>query len=164
MEITKSLRDLCSRTVGEVVAEDYRRATVFKHYGIDFCCGGDKILKEAAEAKGIACDEIMRALAGAEPAPRDTADPVPAVADPAVTVREPIEMLEHEHDHAGALMREIRALSGGFAAPEAACTTMRMAYAELKAFEADLHRHVHLENNVLFPAATRLEQELARPA
>jgi regulator of cell morphogenesis and NO signaling len=63
-----------------------------------------------------------------------------------------LEELEAEHEHAGSLMEELRELSGGFTPPEGACATWRAAYAKLEEFEADLHRHVHLENNVLFPA------------
>ncbi|CAN5787044.1 iron-sulfur cluster repair di-iron protein [soil metagenome] len=58
--------------------------------------------------------------------------------------------LEAEHEHAGRLMAELRALSGDFTPPEGACATWRAAYAKLEEFEADLQRHVHLENNVLF--------------
>ena len=61
--------------------------------------------------------------------------------------------LEDDHDRAGALMARIRELSGGFTPPADACTTYRAAFAKLEEFEADLHRHVHLENNVLFPRA-----------
>ena len=57
-------------------------------------------------------------------------------------------------------MAAIRRLSGGYAAPADACTTYTVSYQELEAFEADLHRHVHLENNILFPKALRLEGEL----
>jgi regulator of cell morphogenesis and NO signaling len=60
--------------------------------------------------------------------------------------------LEAEHEHAGALMRELRELTSGFTPPASACATWKAAYAKLEEFEADLHRHVHLENNVLFPA------------
>jgi len=59
--------------------------------------------------------------------------------------------LEVEHEDAGALMAEIRALTKNFTPPESACATWRAAYAKLEEFETDLHRHVHLENNVLFP-------------
>ena len=249
MEITQRILDLCNRTVGDVVAEDYRRADIFKQYGIDFCCGGNKTVKEACEAQGIACDDILASFAAVEQEPlqpnhvnvrswepdflasyivnvhhryvreqgailRELTQTVARVhgeTNPesvqiaglveelvqeleehaekeekelfpyvealcaasrgeaslphsaAGTVTEPITALEHEHDQAGALMHEIRTLSGGFQAPEAACNTFQVTYAKLEQFEADLHRHVHLENNVLFPAAEQLEQKLARP-
>jgi regulator of cell morphogenesis and NO signaling len=58
-------------------------------------------------------------------------------------------------------MAAIRELSGQFAPPADACTTFKVTYQELEEFEADLHRHVHLENNVLFPKAVELEQALS---
>lgn len=63
-----------------------------------------------------------------------------------------VRALEDEHTLAGNLMREIRQLTGGYVAPAHACTTYTTLYALLQEFEADLHKHVHLENNVLFPA------------
>jgi regulator of cell morphogenesis and NO signaling len=68
----------------------------------------------------------------------------------------PVEVMEHEHDHAGTTMEKIRLLTGNYRAPEDACTTFRLALASLQAFEADLHHHVHLENNILFPKALAL--------
>ena len=58
--------------------------------------------------------------------------------------------LEDEHETAGSIMHEIRKLSHDFTPPEGSCATCHIAYSELLAFERDLHRHVHLENNVLF--------------
>jgi regulator of cell morphogenesis and NO signaling len=75
------------------------------------------------------------------------------------TVQNPIRMMEIEHQHVGDTLAAIRALSSGYAPPADACTTYRLVYEELRAFESDLHRHVHLENNVLFPRAVRLEAE-----
>jgi len=86
--------------------------------------------------------------AAALPAPALPAPALPAPALPATAFVE----LEAEHEHAGALMRELRELTSGFTPPESACATWKAAYAKLEEFEADLHRHVHLENNVLFPA------------
>jgi regulator of cell morphogenesis and NO signaling len=54
---------------------------------------------------------------------------------------------------------EVRSLSNGYAPPDDACTTYRVALQELQDFERDLHTHVHLENNLLFPKAIRLEKE-----
>jgi regulator of cell morphogenesis and NO signaling len=76
------------------------------------------------------------------------------------TIHNPIRMMETEHEHAGDEMRLIRELTDGYAPPELACSTYRVSFAELEEFERDLHRHVHLENNVLFPAAIRLEERL----
>jgi len=62
-----------------------------------------------------------------------------------------------EHDSAGELVRQIRAASGGYQAPTDACTSYQAAYQALEEFEKDLHLHVHLENNILFPRAVELE-------
>ncbi|MCL5671441.1 MAG: hemerythrin domain-containing protein [Acidobacteria bacterium] len=62
-----------------------------------------------------------------------------------------------EHDHAGVLLAEIRSQSRDFNASEYACTTYHAFFEGLKEFERDLHRHVHLENNILFPRAIELE-------
>lgn len=61
--------------------------------------------------------------------------------------------MEDDHDAAGAALREIRRLSDDYTPPDGACATYRAAFVGLEAFEDDLHRHVHLENNVLFPRA-----------
>ena len=76
------------------------------------------------------------------------------------SVQNPIRMMESEHQNAGDELYEIRSLSGGYAPPEDACTTFRVTYQELQSFEKDLHQHVHLENNILFPRAVALEREL----
>ena len=61
--------------------------------------------------------------------------------------------MEQEHEHAGNLLNDIRILSDDYMPPQDACTTYRLCFAALKAFELDLHEHVHLENNILFPKA-----------
>ncbi|HZI19918.1 MAG TPA: iron-sulfur cluster repair di-iron protein [Pyrinomonadaceae bacterium] len=74
------------------------------------------------------------------------------------TVNNPIRMMFTEHDGAGELLREIRLAAADFRAPEDACMSFRALYGALEAFEADLHQHVHLENNVLFPRAVETEE------
>ena len=76
------------------------------------------------------------------------------------TVENPIRMMEREHREAADALRIIRELTRGYTAPEDGCTTYAICMAELQRFERDLHRHVHLENNVLFPAAVEIEQRL----
>jgi regulator of cell morphogenesis and NO signaling len=76
------------------------------------------------------------------------------------TVRAPIRMMEAEHESAGDAMARIRSLTSGYAIPDGACTTYRVCLQELEAFERDLHEHVHLENNILFPKAAELESKL----
>lgn len=66
-------------------------------------------------------------------------------------LQSPITVMEQEHDHAGSLLKKIRVLSNDYNPPIDACTTYRLSYAVLQAFEFDLHQHVHLENNILFP-------------
>jgi regulator of cell morphogenesis and NO signaling len=65
----------------------------------------------------------------------------------------PIEMMEREHEHAGDLLFEIRRLTNHYTAPPGGCTTFQLCLSELREFEDDLHLHVHLENNILFPKA-----------
>jgi regulator of cell morphogenesis and NO signaling len=77
--------------------------------------------------------------------------------EPAESVGNPLALLIQEHDHAGVLLAEIRSLSCDFMAPEYACTTYHAFFDGLRDFERDLHRHVHLENNILFPRAIELE-------
>jgi len=71
-----------------------------------------------------------------------------------------ITVMEQEHDHAGTLLNDIRIFSNDYTPPQDACTTYRLCFAALKAFELDLHQHVHLENNILFPKAIRMFSEL----
>jgi len=78
------------------------------------------------------------------------------------TVQNPVRMMFLEHDDAGNLVKEIRGLAANFTAPEDACTSFKALYQGLEAFEADLHLHIHLENNLLFPRAIALEEEVAR--
>ena len=68
----------------------------------------------------------------------------------------PVNMMEQEHDHAGSILAEIRKLTNDYNPPPDACTTYRLSLAVLQAFELDLHQHVHLENNILFPKALSL--------
>jgi regulator of cell morphogenesis and NO signaling len=66
--------------------------------------------------------------------------------------------MEREHREAGDELRLIRELTNGYGPPADGCTTYRVCFEELARFERDLHRHVHLENNVLFPRSVELEQ------
>ncbi len=238
-------KNIQNRTVGELVAEDYRKAEVFKKYGIDFCCGGKKTVTEVCEQKGVDVEALEESLAAVEGqisqrpldfqswSPAFLADyitnlhhkyvreKVPLIlqyarkvakvhghafpetveiagkfealseelfahlrkeelilfpyvkelwrakeqqgkvaAPPFQTAQNPIRMMEEEHEFAGDTMAEIRQLSNDFSPPESACNTYRVLYALLDEFEADLHQHVHLENNILFPQSIALEKEL----
>jgi regulator of cell morphogenesis and NO signaling len=77
--------------------------------------------------------------------------------NPFGTVRNPIRMMEMEHQSAGGELATIRELTGDYTVPEDGCATYRVCYAELADFDRDLRRHIHLENNVLFPKAVQLE-------
>jgi regulator of cell morphogenesis and NO signaling len=73
------------------------------------------------------------------------------------TVANPIAMMTREHDAAGVLLAELDRLSGHFTTPVGACPTYLAFYDGLKEFEKDLHQHIHLENNILFPKAIEME-------
>ena len=81
----------------------------------------------------------------------------PAPFGPFGTVNNPIRMMKFEHDHAGEILRELRLLSRDYSAPADACLSYQTLYEALEAFEQDLHQHIHLENNLLFPQAENLE-------
>lgn len=232
-------------TIGEIVAEDYRAATVFQSYGIDFCCKGGRSIEDACAAKQIDPTAIHAALAEAQrERPAGQTDykswPLDLLADyiekthhryveerlPAImqylrklckvhghaqpelleitelfeasmgelgnhmkkeelilfpfirrmvqvksegqtleephfgTVENPVRMMMHEHDTEGERFRKIAELSSQYTPPPHACNTYRVTYALLDEFEQDLHLHIHLENNILFPKAIELEAEL----
>ncbi len=232
-------------TVRQIVAGDYRTASVFEKYSIDYCCHGNVSLDEACRKNGVSIDEIERDLAALAVKNENGSDAydtwdldflaeyivrthhryvrnaIPAIdahcakvvmkhgeRHPEVariysafkevaeemtrhmakeelvlfpyikamvnhsqngtpfqqphfgTIANPIRMMEAEHESAGNAMDAIRTISNGFTSPADACTTFGLTYEELKQFEADLHKHVHLENNILFPKALKLEQNL----
>jgi regulator of cell morphogenesis and NO signaling len=237
--------DTGTTTIRDIVADDFRAASVFERHRIDFCCGGDRRLGEACREGGVDERAVIAELQEVTASPGDVprfsswdldflahyivvnhhayvrraietvgahaqkvaavhgerhpetvgiaasfaaiaedmvqhmakeermlfpyvaglADAAragrPAPVAPFGSIANPIRMMEIEHRAAGDLMAAIRQLSRDFTPPEDACTTYRVTYKELEEFEADLHRHVHLENNVLFPRALELERALA---
>ncbi|MCV9927005.1 iron-sulfur cluster repair di-iron protein [Flavobacterium sp. LS1R49] len=80
------------------------------------------------------------------------------------TVSNPIAMMMQEHDNEGERFREIASLTNNYTAPSDGCTTYKVTFAMLKEFEQDLHKHIHLENNILFPKAIILEEEFSERA
>jgi regulator of cell morphogenesis and NO signaling len=76
------------------------------------------------------------------------------------TVRNPIHMMELEHDSAGDALRELRAVTNGFVSPEEGCFSFKALYKGLEEFEEDLHQHIHMENNILHPRAIELEARI----
>jgi regulator of cell morphogenesis and NO signaling len=81
----------------------------------------------------------------------------PVLPSPFGSVSNPVAMMMHEHDNAGAALREMRQASDGYTVPPEGCASYRALYHALAEFEADLHQHIHLENNILFPRAVRME-------
>ena len=76
------------------------------------------------------------------------------------SVQNPIRVMEYEHDSAGAALLRLRKLTGGYTPPADACHSYRALLSGLAELEADLHRHIHKENNILFPRAVELEARL----
>jgi len=235
------MTDLRNATIGELVAEDYRRAEVFKKFGLDFCCGGGRSVTDSCKKHHLDETALIKALeeiekestspeqdynkwnadvlvehiikvhhtyvesniplirefsqkvakvhGGANPEEIEIAELFDALSldllmhmkkeemilfpyikllandnglhqqPPFGTVANPIRMMENEHEIAGDLMKEIRKLSNDYTPPAHACNTYRVLYAKLDEFESDLHQHIHLENNILFPKALQLEQK-----
>ncbi len=80
------------------------------------------------------------------------------IAAPFGAIENPIRMMMHDHDAEGERFRKIKELSNQYAAPADGCNTYRAAFATLQAFEDDLHLHIHLENNILFPKSIELKE------
>ena len=246
VKISKRPEGEGDETLGEIAAKDLRKAEVFKKYGLDFCCGGKKTVKEACAEKGLDVTKIEQELQNSDKSPF-TAKPLPYndwnldfLADYIVnthhsyvkktipdmrayaekvakvhggshpelfrinqlaqevcdemsahmikeetilfpyikqlvsdknggkenekfgnfeTVETPINMMEMEHEVVGNDMDEIRKLSKNYELPGDACASYSYLFKTLDEFENDLHIHVHLENNILFPKALALEKK-----
>ncbi|AMV72884.1 iron-sulfur cluster repair protein ScdA [Desulfuromonas sp. DDH964] len=243
MNTVQKLPDVATQqqTIGEFVAADYRTATVFEKYGIDFCCGGQVSLAAACQERGLDPGAIAAELAAQRTAPLDRSQnfgawELPFLADyiinthhaylhqetgqiaaytrkiagvhgghhpevleiaalfdriaadmtghlraeeevlfPAIRrlaaagqngslsraadrtlIKRALETLHGEHEAIGAAAHAIRELAGGYAIPPGVCSTFVVSYRKLKEFEDDLHKHVHLENNILFLKAAEL--------
>jgi regulator of cell morphogenesis and NO signaling len=90
---------------------------------------------------------LEESFVAGEPAP-------PAMFGPVVN---PVRMMMQEHDSAGDALRTLRAITNDYSAPADGCISYRTLYQALQVFEADLHQHIHLENNILFPRAVAME-------
>ena len=237
------------RTVGSIVAEDYRAAAVLTKYGIDFCCKGGRSVQEVCEKKNIdqtkLAEDITTLLARDAKNEEDALTwPLEKLADhvetvhhryveergpilqqylaklckvhgdrhpelfkineefnacvgamavhmqqeelmlvPFVrnlaksertgepfktphfgTVENPVHMMMEDHNAEGERFERMGALSDGFTTPADGCATYATAFSMLREFETDLHRHIHLENNIMFPRAVALEKRLAHAA
>ena len=75
------------------------------------------------------------------------------------TVQNPINMMENEHEAVGNNLAVIRSITNDYAIPQDACASYKLLFKMLEDFEGDLHTHIHLENNILFPKALKLEKE-----
>lgn len=224
-------------TIGEIVANDFRAASLFKEAGIDFCCGGNKSLSDACKEKGVDESHLIQQLETLAQTPVHAAmnykewdlgflsDYImnthhkfvlknlpemvfytqkianvhgdhhpelievaslftkineellqhlkneeevlfPAIkeaekkASPSVksTIISEIKRMQGEHEFAGGAMDKINVLTNNYFIPEDACNTYRVSLKLLEQFEDDLHIHVHLENNILFPKALKLAE------
>jgi regulator of cell morphogenesis and NO signaling len=233
-------------TIGEYVAKDFRTASIFSKYGIDFCCKGNRTIEEACEKKFIDANEIREQIQTVLATKNDnTIDfqswPLDLLVDyiekthhryveektqillpfldklckvhgashpelfeinelfkgcagelaqhmkkeelilfPFIkklvkatlsdepiqqphfgTVENPIAMMMHEHDAEGERFRKIAELTHDYTPPADACNTYKVTFAMLQEFEQDLHKHIHLENNILFPKAVALEKKFS---
>lgn len=237
------MENTTEKTIGQLVAEDYRTAQVFKNHGIDFCCKGNRSIEEVAQKNNMDAavlyseleavqnrksgentdfgswpldlltdyiekkhhryveekipilkaylDKLCKVHGGRHPELFQIQDhfitssgeltahmkkeelilfPIirkmvdanqkgTAMKKPHFgTVENPIQMMMHEHENEGDRFQEISKLSNNYTPPADACNTYRVAFALLQEFEDDLHRHIHLENNILFPKAIVLEK------
>lgn len=242
--ISKRISGENDETLGQLAAKDLRKAQVFKKYGLDFCCGGKKTVKQACAEKGLDVTKIEQELQQAETNPLIRSLPYdewspdfladyivnthhsyvkktlpdlrtyaakvagvhgghhpelvaiqqlveqvnaelvahmikeekilfpyikelagaagkiqPAHAVAFTSVQSPISMMEMEHEMAGKKMEKIRTLSDNFLLPADACASYSLLYRTLDEFENDLHTHIHLENNILFPKALLIEKK-----
>ena len=82
----------------------------------------------------------------------------PVTPSPFGSVKNPVEMMMRDHDDAGHALRELRHTTNVYTAPAEACISFQTLYRALAEFEADLHQHIHLENNILFPRAVEMER------
>ncbi|RYY41794.1 MAG: iron-sulfur cluster repair di-iron protein [Chitinophagaceae bacterium] len=243
VEIRKLDTD-AGETVGAIAARDLRKAEVFRKYGIDFCCGGKKSLKQTCAEKGIDPATIEAELtaverSGAPVENFDRWDPAflsdyiynkhhgyyydeaPVISDlldkvadhhgathpelfqvrevftvllrelsghfakeekvlfpfikalvqakqsgdltalrSTFALKEPVQMMEADHEAAGELLEKLRVLTNNYHLPEGACNSYSLLYGKMENLESDLHQHIHLENNILFPKALELERGL----
>ena len=85
---------------------------------------------------------------------------LPVETPPFGRVGNPVRMMMLEHDNAGQLLKELRQVTSDYTVPSDACVSYQTLYQALDEFENDLHQHIHLENNILFPRAVEMEKKL----
>jgi regulator of cell morphogenesis and NO signaling len=128
---------------GENHAELFRINVLFRELGAD-------LETHMAKEEHVLFPYIIRMEAAAQQF-------IPLFRPPFGTVANPVRMMMLEHDRAGELLKEIRALSSDYVAPADGCISYQTLYQALEALEKDLHQHIHLENNILFPRAVEME-------
>jgi regulator of cell morphogenesis and NO signaling len=101
-------------------------------------------------------EQVLFPYIGVMEQARSQGRPIPF--PPFGTVKNPIRMMMIEHDAAGDLLSGLRLVTNDYAVPEDACMSYRSLYQALEGLEKDLHQHIHLENNILFPRAAELEE------
>ena len=233
-------------TIGEYVAKDFRTASVFSKYGIDFCCKGNRTIEEACEKKNLDFNQIEKEVTQLLETKSDGAidfkswpsdllidyiekthhrfvEEKSAVLLPFLdklckvhghshpeifeinelfigcagelaqhmkkeemilfpfikqlenalrtgqdieqphfgTVENPIAMMKHEHEAEGDRFVKIAELTNNYTPPADGCTTYRVTFSMLQDFEQDLHKHIHLENNILFPRAIEMQEKFS---
>ena len=77
-------------------------------------------------------------------------------------VSNPIRVMMMEHDKAGDMLKSIKKISNNYSVPVDACNTYKAAFSNLQEMSDDIILHIHLENNILFPKAVKLEENLTR--
>ena len=118
--------------------------------GLTFQLLRDELLAHTRDEEVVCFPHVYQLLSG--------------IRSPTLDVRTMLPQLTREHLKAGLLLKDLRTLTRDYTPPEGACPTFRALFSALEALERDLHRHVHLENGVLFPRAAALETELAQAA
>jgi iron-sulfur cluster repair di-iron protein len=244
VRIAKRVSGANDETLGQIAAKDLRKAEIFKKYGLDFCCGGKKTVREACAEKGLDATKVEKELQQADKVPNLRPFPYdewgldfladfivnthhsyvkkslpdlrnysakvarvhgarhpelvaihqlvetvnaeltdhmvkeeqvlfPYIKEMAAAVNKgqnpppggrfgsiqnPIGMMEMEHEITAKALHQIRMLSNNYSLPEDACASYSLLYRKLEEFENDLHIHVHLENNILFPKTLEMEK------
>ena len=231
------------KTIGTIVADDFRTAAIFAELGIDFCCKGNRTIEEVCTKKGIDPEIIFEKIDKISTQPnnaidfntweldllsdyiekkhhRYVEDKIPhllsflskleqvhgpqhpelyeiknlfkksadeltqhmkkeelilfpfikkmveanrnntPINNPGFgSVANPIAMMKEEHENEGERFEKIMQLSNNYTPPADACNTYKVTYQMLQEFEQDLHTHIHLENNILFPKAIKLQEK-----
>jgi regulator of cell morphogenesis and NO signaling len=147
------VREECPRIdalAGKVVAVHGKNHPELLQVQAVFSALGEELRVHLMKEEQVLFPYIVRleeSFVAGEPAP-------PAMFGPVVN---PVRMMLQEHDSAGDALRSLRSITNDYSVPADACISYRTLYQALQGFEADLHQHIHLENNILFPRAIAME-------